>query len=529
MRPPSGGRVSPPPLRPFGRARVPAPTGEEAAAFDARAIRELGVPQPVLMENAGRSAALVVERLYPRGPVVGLVGSGNNGGDALVLLRTLAAWGRPVVAVVVADREDDALLHGWSLDVRGDEALDGPAGRALLEGAVVVDGILGTGVRGAPRPRQAETVRRVNAAGRPTVALDIPSGVDSATGAVPGEAIRADLTVTFGAPKLGSLLHPGRARVGRLVAVEMGFPPLEHLEAGARVATPLWAQERLPARDPDTHKNAVGRLLVVAGARGMAGAAVMAARAGLRAGAGLVQVASSPENRTVLQSAVPEALFVDASDADALAEAAAGTHAVAVGPGLGTDEAARAVLATVLDAGAAPLVLDADALNLVARGHADLSAVAADRPVLVTPHPGEMSRLLDRDKEELAADRAGTAREAAERWGCAVLLKGAPSLVAAPGAPVTVDPLGSSDLAAAGMGDVLTGTCGALLAQGLSPADAGSVGLYLSGRAAVLAGRGAGLTPVDVIRWLPEARAERGPGETDLDLPFVLFDQDPAR
>lgn len=519
-----------PALRPFGRVRLPAPTGSESAAFDARAIEELGVPQPVLMENAGRSAAQLLQRLHPRGPVVGLVGSGNNGGDALVLLRTLAAWGRPVRGVLVADREDGALLHGWSLELREDGELDDVGWARLLDGAVVVDGILGTGVRGAPRERQARAIERVNAAGRPVLSIDIPSGVDSATGAVPGAAIRAATTVAFGAPKLGSLLHAGRAHTGRLVAVEMGFPPLDSLEAGARVATPAWARSRLPVREPGTHKNAVGRLLVVAGGEGMAGAAIMAVRAGFRAGAGLVQVAASPANRIVLQSTVPEAIWVDPTAEGDLEAALEAADAVAAGPGLGTGDAAEELLRRVLGVGEAPLVLDADGLNLAAAGRTPpLPAVARRRPLLVTPHPGEMSRLADRSVGAIVEEPVATARDAAAQWGCAVLLKGAPSVVASTGEPVAVDAMGSSDLAVAGMGDVLTGAAGGLLAQGLDPAEAGSVALYLTGRAARLAGRGAGLTPADVVRWLAEARSEEVAPHTELDLPFVLFDQDPAR
>jgi NAD(P)H-hydrate epimerase len=519
-----------PVLRPFGRIRLPAPTGSESADFDARAIEEVGVPQPVLMENAGRSAAQVLQRLHPRGAVVGLVGSGNNGGDALVLLRTLAAWGRPVAGVLVADREDGTLLHGWSLDLREDGELEDEGWARLLDGAVVVDGILGTGVRGAPRERQARAIERVNAAGRPVLSIDIPSGVDSATGSVPGAAIRAATTVAFGAPKLGSLLHPGRAHAGRLVAVEMGFPPLDSLEAGARVATPAWARSRLPVREPDTHKNAVGRLLVVAGGQGMAGAAIMAVRAGFRAGAGYVQVTSDPTNRAILQGAVPEAVWVDPETDGALEDALGSTDAVAAGPGLGTGEAAEELLRRVLEVGEAPLVLDADGLNLAAAGRtASLPAVARRRPLLLTPHPGEMARLVNHSVGAVAEDRVTAAREAAHRWGCVVLLKGAPSLVASPGEPVAVDAMGSSDLAVAGMGDVLTGAAGGLLAQGLSPGEAGPVALYLTGRAARLAGRGAGLTPADVVRRLAEARSEEVAPHTELDLPFLLFDQDPAR
>ncbi|HKJ03334.1 MAG TPA: NAD(P)H-hydrate dehydratase [Longimicrobiales bacterium] len=521
-----------PPLRPFGRTRVPVCTGEESARFDARAIQQLGVPQPVLMENAGRSAAQILQFLYPAGPVVGLVGAGNNGGDTLVLLRTLAAWGRDVRALVVADRgTPEPVLHAWDVPTTSDEALDEAGWDALLASAgVVVDGVLGTGVRGAPRPRQASAIRRMNAAGRPVLAMDIPSGVDAGTGATAGEAVRADVTVAFGFPKVGSLLHPGRACTGRLLAVEIAFPPMADADVSALAVTPAWAQAHLPTRGLDTHKNAVGRVVVVAGSPGMAGAAVLAVRGALRAGAGLVQVCSPPENRTVLQTAVPEAIYVDPENGTALEDALAQAAAVAVGPGLGTGSGAEALLRRVVVAGAAPLVADADALNLLAQGRpCAVATVAADRPVLVTPHPGEMGRLVDADPDRIAGDRLGVARAAAEALECTVLLKGAPSVVAASGAALLMDLQGSSDLAVAGMGDVLTGVCVGLLAQGLTPREAAAVGLHLSGRAAVIAGRGRSLTPPDVLRRLSEALAERGGGDSDLDFPFLLLDLDRAR
>jgi len=516
-------------LRPFARGAVSAPTAAEAVAFDHRAIEEAGVPQPVLMENAGRAAAAVLQRLFPSGTVVGLVGAGNNGGDALVALRTLMTWGREVRVVLVADRAArDPLLHAWPVAVTVDSEIADAAWSALLgSAAVIVDGVLGTGASGAPRERQARAIERMNAAGRPVLALDVPSGVDATTGAVPGAAARAHVTVAFGAPKLGSLLHPARALVGRLVAVEIGFPPWGADACGAMLATPAWARARLPARSTDTHKKAVGSLLLVAGGPGMAGAAVLAARAAFRAGAGLVRVCSHAGNREIVQGAVPEAIWVDGSDASALRAALQQSDALAVGPGLGTDAAAATLVADALAASSCPVVLDADALNLAAGGRFDLSTVARARPTLITPHPGEMARLLGAPAK--GADPASTARAAVARFGCAVLLKGAPSLVAAPETPLLVDTQSSSDLAVAGMGDALTGVVGALLAQGLEPRLAGAVGLYLTGRAARLAGRGRALVPSDVIRHLPEALEERAEPTIDLDLPFVTFDADPAR
>lgn len=517
-------------LRPWARGDVPALTGTEAAAWDRRAIDRVGVPERVLMENAGRAAALVLQRLHPAGRVVGIVGAGNNGGDALVMLRTLATWGRDVRAVLVADRAvPHPLAHGWNVPTSTDAELDGAGLHALLEGAeVVIDGILGTGVRGAPRERQAAAIEAVNGSARRVLAVDVPSGIDPETGAVPGEAVRADVTVAFGAPKLGSLLHPARALTGRLVAVEIGFPPLEEGEAGAFLSTPGWARARLPRRETDTHKNAVGRLLVVGGGMGMAGAAVLAVRGALRAGAGIVRVATVSANREVVQSAIPEALWIDATDRAAVREAVGASDAVVIGPGLGQDDEARRVLAWVLDGtdeSVRPVLLDADALNLAAAGVVDLPDVGARRPVLLTPHPGEMGRLLGGGQ----GGPAERARLAAERFHAAILLKGAPSLVAVEDEPLRVDTQGSSDLAAAGMGDTLSGVCGALLAQGLSPRDAGAVGLYLTGRAARLAGKGVSLTPSDVAERLPDALTESVDGDVSpLDLPFVTLDADAA-
>jgi NAD(P)H-hydrate epimerase len=427
----------------------------------------------------------------------------------------------------VADRSRrDDLLHGWPVPLVRDQDLGEAEWRSLLTSAsVVVDGVLGTGASGPPRERQADALGRLNAAGRPVLALDVPSGIDASTGAVDGAAVRAAITVAMGAPKLGSLLHPARAHVGRLVAVDIGFPPPGTDAARAWVATPTWARERIPRRPADTHKKAVGSVLIVAGRQGMAGACVLAARAAFRAGAGLVRVCSSTANREILQSTVPEAIWVEASDSNALREALEASDAVAAGPGLGLEEDAARLLAEVLAGSRCSTVLDADALNLAAAGRFDLVAAARERPMLMTPHPGEMARLLPAAR---GADPAATARAAAAAFGCAVLLKGAPSLVADPAGSLGVDTQSSSDLAVAGMGDALTGVAAALLAQGLSPADAGAVALYLSGRAARIAGRGAALVPSDVIRHLADALGERGEATSDLDLPCVTFDADPA-
>ena len=517
----------------FGDPDVHAPTGSEAASFDRFAIHRLGVPGRTLIENAGRSAALVLERIFARGSVVVFAGSGNNGGDGLALSRALAGWGRPVTVVRASATPPDArLLHQWPLPTldAGAEDAHGEIARATASAGVLVDAVLGTGISGAPRVPQARILEFMNRTGRPLLSLDIPSGVDADTGAVPGEAARADVTVAFGWPKLGSLLQPGRAHVGRLVAAEIGFPPVPPATFGARVVTPGWARDVLPVRPPDTHKHQVGSLLLLAGAPGMAGAAIMAARAALRAGAGFVRIASSSANRPVLQGAVPEAVFVDTADRGALVGATTSSTAVVAGPGLGVAPEAADALEAVLEAsGDSPVLLDADALNLVAaESRPVLGDMGRARPVLVTPHRGEMRRLVAAAADlpdlphELALDRAAA-------WSCTVLLKGNPSIVATPEKQLLVGGLGSSDLAAAGMGDVLSGVAGSLMAQGCDPSVAGGLALHLTGVAAALGSEGPGLVPGDVIVRLAAAVRRQPDLKSRLDLPFVIFDQEAPR
>lgn len=473
------------------------------------------------MENAGRSAAQLLERLHPRGRVVAAVGGGNNGGDALVLLRTLAAWGRPVGWVAAATRAPDpSLAHGFDIPSAGDDA-----DRAFAEADLLVDGILGTGSSGAPREPAAAVIAAMNASARPILALDLPSGVDPTTGEVPGSAVQARTTVCFGWPKRGLLFPPGRAHCGRLLAVEIGFPPLDASRVDAQVITGRWAQAHLPGREFGAHKGAVGRVLIAAGRMGMGGAAALAGHSAVRAGAGLVHLVSPEANRVLLQTRVPEAIFVARERSDAVAEAAAAADALVLGPGLGIDADARGFLAQVLESsGDAPVLLDADALTLLSRDPGGLGTVARSRPTLLTPHPGEMARISGASVDEVRRDPLGAARALASETEAVVLLKGAPSVIAAQGATALIDPGGSSDLASAGLGDHLAGVAGAFLAAGADPRSAGALALWYGGRAASLAGLGRSLSPVDASEHLPYAFQEelRGP---PMGLPFVVFDQ----
>ncbi len=507
----------------YGREDVALLTAEEAAALDRRA-QQGGIPERALMENAGRALALVVHRLYPEGPIVAVVGRGNNGGDALVALRSLREWGRDVAYIPAGSHDPDArLLSGRA--IRRASIDEAPA--AFAGAAVILDGILGTGASGAPREPAAMLVRQMNASGRPVVALDIPTGVDPTTGEVPGDAVHAAVTVQFGWPKTGALFEPGRSHCGRLMAVEIGFPPLQADEPGARLVTPDWARATLPYRPPDAHKNSVGRVLIVAGRKGMGGAPAIAARSAMRAGAGYVRVASAEANRVIIQSRAPETLFVDRDDRDAVAEALEQSDAILIGPALGTGEDGEALLDLVLAGlGDRGCILDADALTILAGRQRGLGALQGRR-VLATPHPGEMSRLSGRPVAEIRRDPIGQARLLAQTAGVTVLLKGAPSVVAEPDRPVLVSTVGSSDLATAGMGDQLGAEAAAFLAGGATPADAAGLALLYGGRAAELAGRARSLTPDDVADALHLAFDDAGPAAPPLDLPFVVFDQPP--
>lgn len=513
------------PIRPWAADPVHWMTGSAASAFDRWAIDELGVPQSALMERAGAAAAQLVAHLHPRGAIGVLAGKGNNGGDALVVARTLAAWGRDV-RLICSDRPAaDPLLHGWSVETRSSEALD-EAGltEALRQAPIWVDGLLGTGLSGAARGQAARVIESLASYEGSTVSLDIPSGVDADTGAVPGVSVDADVTVAFGVPKLGSLLHPGRARSGRILVVEIGFPPLLTGRAGGILLTPAWARRRWPTREPVTHKNRVGALALVAGRPGMAGAGILAGRSALRAGAGYVRIITHPDNREVVQSALPEAVFVDAADGGAVADALSASRAVAVGPGLGTGDGARRLLDAVASAGL-PTVLDADALTLLAEGE-EIDTFAGE--TVLTPHPGEAARLLGVSTEEVQGVRPEAAVRLQDRTGAAaVVLKGAPTLVRT-AEELWIDTVGSSDLAVAGMGDTLTGAVGSFLAQGCPAPLAAGLGLIATGRAAALADRGVGLQAADVPDFLPQVLAESD-AEPLIPIPGVTLDLDRAR
>lgn len=495
-------------------------TPAQVRAMDRRAIAG-GVPGAALMERAAGHLARGIVRVAGRAyglRVALLCGRGNNGGDGLAAGRRLLGMGAAPVVVLVAGEE--GLGPDGLRELRAYRAAGGrlaPAVAAALAGAdVAVDCLLGTGTRGSPRPPLDGAVTALLAFDGSVVACDLPTGVDADTGEVPGPAVRADLTVTFGARKRGLALWPARGHVGEEVVGDLGIvtpddDPVAHVLDAADVG------RLVPPPPPDAEKRTRGVVVILAGSAGMAGAAVMAARGAMRAGAGLVTVATG--DPSLVTAAVPEALTVrvrphDARAAhDALAPALAGADALAVGPGLGRDDTTAALVRRIVREAGVPLVLDADGIN-VFRGDAGALADHASPLLVLTPHTRELARLTGLRPDEAYARRATLLPELAAAWGAVVVAKGPGTLVAAPDGRAWVTPTGGPALSTGGTGDVLTGMTATLVAQ---RADAAAVAaaVWLHGRAGEHAGRTLhprSATALDVAAAIPRALHTLPPG-----------------
>lgn len=470
-------------------------------AIDRDAIERLGIPGLTLMRRAGARAFAALRRRWPRAGRLDIVcGTGNNGGDGFVVAELAARAGLTVRLMIVGDQGH----------IRGDAATClqqalaagvGPQALAdVLDGDCIVDALFGTGLDRAPAGDAARAIERINAAAGQRLALDIPSGLDASTGATPGIAVVADLTVSFIAAKVGLLTGQGPAHCGELLLETLDVPPTA---CGTRVlpAAALYdydaARTMLTPRPRTAHKGHFGHVLVIGGAPGMAGAGRLAAAAAARSGAGLVSLATHPASAA--GGGGRDEIMVHAIDgAAALTPLMRRASVVAIGPGLGTDRWGQAMFAGVRDAGL-PRVVDADALNLLAADPAPLPGA------VLTPHPGEAARLLACTTAEVQHDRLAAARELAARYDACVVLKGAGSVVAAPGDLPTVVRAGNPGMASGGMGDVLTGVIAAFVAQHLAAAEAAALGVCVHGHAADLAAHEdgeRGLLAGDVIAYL---------------------------
>ncbi|MGQ9559494.1 MAG: NAD(P)H-hydrate dehydratase [Candidatus Oleimicrobiaceae bacterium] len=512
----------------------PVMTARQMAECDRRAIEECGIPGLVLMENAGRGVAQAAEGLLGqvKGKEVAIFcGKGNNGGDGFVVARHLFNKGARV----------RLLLVGKKSEVKGDAAVnlrvaekaglrvEEVAGREHINDCgstnLVIDALFGTGLQGRVQGIVAEVIEAINTIGAPIVAVDVPSGLNSDDGSILGVGVRATVTVTMAALKRGLLFSPGREHAGRVTVADIGMPAWllrdKHLDTWQIESADVL--QMLPQRAPNAYKNLCGVAVVVAGSTGMTGAAVLSAETVLRSGAGLAYLAVPASLNAVVEEKATEVISKPLTESASghigrgavsqVAELFRQVHAVAIGPGLGTEqETVEAVWALVASC-PHPLVVDADGLNALAR-KPDLLLRKTGRLVL-TPHPGELARLTGQAREVIVSNPVDRAREWAQRWGEVLVLKGAPTVVATPAGQVYINSTGNAGMATAGSGDVLTGLITGLLAQGLSPEHAAVAGVYLHGLAGDLAREELGergMLAGDIMRKVPAAfqHTERG-------------------
>ena len=483
--------------------------------------QDLGIPGGVLMERAGVAMAEEILERYPVHRTVVVCGGGNNGGDGFVIARELHRAGAGVSVVATKDEYsgDPATnleaVRNLGVDVHGPEMLGGLLGRAGL----VVDALLGTGFSGEVRGREAALIRQLNDAGKTTVAVDVPSGVDGSTGEVAGEAVRADLTVCAHAAKVGCVISPGREHAGETVVVEIGIPPEADVEPSLSWTGRDTLRGLVPRTQEPAHKYSAGAVMVVAGSRAMTGAAVMSVRGAERAGCGITFLATSAGAAPAVDIALTETIVygvregesggMGAGAAEEILDRSGRATALVVGPGIGSGEEGRALVERLLAGTDLPVLLDADAVTALAGTEA---LARRDAPTIVTPHAGELGRLLGSGAAEVSARRLASAREAARDNGCCVLLKGSDTLVVE-GGRAAVNSTGGVALATAGTGDVLSGVIGALLARGMEPFEAARAGAWVHGRAAELWLEGTGwpaesMVATGLLDYLPPAMGE---------------------
>jgi NAD(P)H-hydrate epimerase len=503
-------------------------TAAQMREMDRLTIQKYGVPSLVLMERAGEGITKAILERFGRAAKRGVLivaGKGNNGGDGLVVARLLKKKRIPSEVVLLARKDElspDAAhnLNGYA-KLRG-KVTEVTAGSLRLfaertRGAgLLVDGILGTGIKNPVGGLYGEAITLMNASGVPTVAVDIPSGLDTDNGMPLGVAVQAEMTVALAYPKLGETIHPGLSYVGELVVADIGIDP----RAVKEVAPDIELLEReemrwlIPLRQPDTHKGTYGHVLVMAGSRGKTGAAIMACRAGMRSGAGLLTLAAPRSLNNIFASSLLEVMTEPLRDNVAEEMEPLGDeewrrllerkNSLLFGPGIGVNDAARSALCWLLRHLEIPWVIDADGLTNLALEIGRLRN--AKTPPILTPHPGEMARLIGKDTATVNQDRVGTARSFAMQHRCYVVLKGARTVIGTPAGRVFINPTGNPGMASGGMGDVLAGMLAAFLGQGLSPEDAMKLGVYLHGfvgdRVAVERGQ-IGLIASDIIEGLP--------------------------
>jgi NAD(P)H-hydrate epimerase len=499
--------------------------------LDRLTIETYGLPGEVLMENAGAQVVRVLWQEYPdlrARHVAVLCGRGNNGGDGFVIARYLHNAGVSVAVYLAGERSavrGEARVHLGILEHTAVPVQEIPTsdavqavGAQLRRYDLLIDALLGTGLKAEVSGLFRELIVSMNAAGRPIVAVDIPSGMSADVGTMLGEHIRADLTVTIALPKRGLLLYPAAEFVGKLVVVDIGFPAAvrEHASVRCHLLQAHEIAQILPPRSPNTHKGTYGHILVVGGATGKTGAGALASLAALRMGAGLVTFAVPEHLNAAMEAKLTEVMTVPLPEAEdgllgagaakRILELLAGKSALVIGPGVGTHPETARCISDVLQQAQVPTVVDADGINVLAQEPAILGDLHI--PLVLTPHPGELARFRKTSTSQIQGDRLGTALDTARGSGAVVVLKGAHTVIADPQGTLLINPTGNPGMATAGTGDVLAGMIGALLGQGHAPLQAAGIAVFVHGLAGDLAAARLGprsLIASDLIEALPQA------------------------
>ncbi|MBN1624914.1 MAG: NAD(P)H-hydrate dehydratase [Deltaproteobacteria bacterium] len=482
-------------------------TASEIREIDRLTIENIGIPGIVLMENASRGAARVFLEHFKPAPGSGVLvicGKGNNGGDGFAVARHLSLNGLKVVVILLANASKisgDALKN-LEIIRRIDkiEIIESPTVAELKDSlghiercGYIIDAIFGTGLNSDVQGVYREAIQAINSSGKQVMSVDIPSGLNSDNGRIMGITVRSDLTVTFGFPKTGQVIFPGAGIVGRLACVDIGIPGAvadtvasKYCMSGPDTFTHLFKEEK-----PDSHKGARGHLLILAGSTGKTGATAMTALGALRAGAGLVTLGVPSSLNSILEVKLTEAMTVPLSETaqgtlsikarDEILRLIKGKSAIAIGPGLSTNPETAALVRDIVTECDLPMVIDADGLNALAEETAILERL--DSRKILTPHPGEMSRLTDTKTSDIQLDRIGVAAGFVERYKCCLVLKGARTIISGSPDRLYINPTGGPALSSGGSGDVLTGIISGLLSRGMPAIESATAGVYIHGMA----------------------------------------------
>ncbi len=528
-------------------------TSEEMKLIDKKTIEEYGIPGSVLMEKAGLAVVSKIKEIFSRRKIIVVSGSGNNGGDGLVVARNLHNEGWDALVFLAAKPEDlkgDALLQysiarKYGVDIWPVKDLLTNYASLITHHSIIVDALLGTGLSKNVTGTLSEVIRFINKSNVPIISVDIPSGISSDNGHIMGEAIRADYTITFGLPKRGHLLYPGAQHTGKLFIDDIGFP--SELIRSDKLNIELLTNDQvsllIPTRQRYSHKGNYGHVLIVAGSKGKTGAALMAAKACLLSGVGLVTIGVPESLADIFQSRVTEEMILVLPDKGdgTLSEKAAKTilafledkaDIIATGPGIGVNADTKKLLEALIKDSRKPMLIDADGINSLRGNRKILNKVRA--PVIMTPHPGEMARLLNPSElpyvspyqggtkrgtkgwtggitvsiQKIEKERINIAISFAKETGIYLVLKGVPTIIAEPKGRAYINSTGNPGMASAGTGDVLTGMISGFLGQGLQPIHASILGVYMHGLAGDIAASEKGEHPLiatDIIDKIPVA------------------------